>query len=157
MMRITIEDEKYTAVADVNAGYDAALMMSRWDEQNFYWWAYQIKRVGLQGKIADALAKWDDDSSTGVVCRILKPISEPRPMLDNRLTKEQIRARLAIAFVKEVARHPDGATRGKLTCVIDRDHDKARQIARRNGWVEYMNARWKITEKGRAYIAPVDR
>lgn len=77
-------------------------------------------------------------------------------MDDYRLTKEQRRARLAIAFVKEVAKHPDGATRGKLSCVIDRDHDKARQIAKRCGWVEYMNARWKITEKGREYIAPVN-
>jgi hypothetical protein len=42
-------------------------MMSKWDADTWYWWAFQVKRAGLQSKITDALAKWDDDNSTGMV------------------------------------------------------------------------------------------
>ena len=68
-MRIIIDDEKFTAVADNNASYDVAMMMRGWSEVDWYWWAYQAKRLGVQGKISQALAKWDDDNSTGTVCR----------------------------------------------------------------------------------------
>ena len=68
-MRIAIDDHKCTAIADQNAGYDTVMMMREWDESNWEWWAFQVKRIGLQGKISAALARWDDDNSTGMVNR----------------------------------------------------------------------------------------
>lgn len=73
-MRIAIDDRKYSAIAENNQGYDITMMMCEWDESNWHWWAYQIKRLGLQGKVADALAKWDDDNSTGIVGRAVETV-----------------------------------------------------------------------------------
>ncbi len=73
-MRVVIDDNGFTAVADNNAGYDVTMMMHGWDDANWYWWAYQVKRLGLQGKISGALAKWDDDNSTGTVKRAAETV-----------------------------------------------------------------------------------
>jgi hypothetical protein len=67
MGRIVIGETAGTVITDVNVGYDTTLMMSNWTDENWYWWAYQIKRLGLQGKIMSALDEWDDDNSTGMV------------------------------------------------------------------------------------------
>lgn len=69
MTRITINDAKFSAIHEHNAGYDTTMMMREWDDSNWEWWAFQVKRIGLQAKISAALAKWDDDNSTGMVSR----------------------------------------------------------------------------------------
>lgn len=70
----------------------------------------------------------------------------------NRHTPEQIRARRMMAFVRDVAGHKDGVTPKGLKRCADRDEDKARQAARKLGLVEYMNARWRVTPKGKVWI-----
>lgn len=79
---MTLDDVKYTAVSDVNAGYDAAMMMHKWGESEWYWWAFQVKRVGMQGKITEALSKWDDDNATGTVGRALNDMAAEARRLD---------------------------------------------------------------------------
>jgi hypothetical protein len=62
------------------------------------------------------------------------------------------KARHMMDFVREVASHKDGVTPKGLKRVATREEDKARQAARKLGLVEYMNARWTVTPKGKVWI-----
>lgn len=62
-MKIAIDQRTWHGIDQNNQGYDVTMLMKDWDADNWKWWAYQIKRIGLQYDVASALAQWDDDNS----------------------------------------------------------------------------------------------
>lgn len=56
-------------------------------------------------------------------------------------------------FVADVARHPSGVTSMGLGRRADRVEDRCRQKARKFGFVQYMKARWIVTEMGRLWLS----